>query len=346
MRHALFRCLCEQRSPAGAGPAGDRCSRLPQAANEDVFQLLLLAGAGLRIDVVLLGLFGDLLERELAAQDVLVLRLRPTGITLVGDLLQRAVFPHLCSDEEGMGAKIGTTDVRVEQIFGPDGLTTDLGVEVHATYTETAAADHVIHAESHRVDIVGELIGVPAEKRIAAIDVERTKDAEVGSRGDLMLKAVARKQGVVGLEIELYLVLQAVLLEEPEYRCGVEVVLMRGGLLWLGFDEDLTLEADLVLVVDDEVEHAGELLELLLHVGVQQGLVAFAATPEHVVGAAKLDSDVHAVLDGGGGPDEDFRVRVGGGTGHEARVREEVRRAPEQLRRGRLLLRLQVVGDG
>ena len=55
------------------------------------------------------------------------------------------------------------------------------------------------------------------------------------------------------------------------------------------------------------------MVELALHVGVEQGLVALAAAPEDVARAAEFLGDFHGLLDLGGGVGEDVGVGVGGG---------------------------------
>jgi hypothetical protein len=98
-----------------------------------------------------------------------------------------------------------------------------------------------------------------------------------------VLEGVAGQDRVALLDIDLDLVFQAVALEETVNGGHVEIVLVLGRLLRLRLDQDRALEADLVLVIDDHGEEAAELVELALEVGVEQGLVAFAAAPEHVV---------------------------------------------------------------
>ena len=49
---------------------------------------------------------------------------------------------------------------------------------------------------------------------------------------------------------------------------AVEVVLVLGRLLRLRLDQELPVEADLLLVIDRHVEELGEVIELALHVGV------------------------------------------------------------------------------
>ena len=76
--------------------------------------------------------------------------------------------------------------------------------------------------------------------------------------------------------------------QEVEAGGGVGVVLVLGRLLGLGLDVELAREADLLGVVDRHVHEAGQVIELALHVGVPEVLIAFAAAPEDVAHAAQL----------------------------------------------------------
>ena len=77
-----------------------------------------------------------------------------------------------------------------------------------------------------------------------------------------MLEAVAREGRVVHFDVDLDLRLQPEALQEGQHVGGVVVVLVLGGLVGLGLDEDGAGEADAVLVLDDELHEATELLGL------------------------------------------------------------------------------------
>ena len=96
-------------------------------------------------------------------------------------------------------------------------------------------------------------------------------------RGDLVLEAVAGQRSVIGFKVHAYLLLEPVALQKAVDRRRIEVVLVRSRLLGLGFDQDLAVKADLVLVLDHQRKKPAHVVELLLHVGIQQGLVALAA---------------------------------------------------------------------
>ncbi|AOW24381.1 hypothetical protein BJP26_13020 [Sphingomonas melonis TY] len=233
----------------------------------------------------------------------------------------------------------------MEQVGGVDRLAADLGIEVEAARRKAARAQDFEHRERHFLDRVGELIGIPAVLRIAAVGVDRAKDAERARRRDLMFEGVAREGRVVRLDIDADLVLQPIALEEAVHRCRVEVVLVLGRFVRLGFDQDRAGEADLMLVIDDEAEEAAEIVEFALHVGVVERLIALATAPQHVVGAAEAVRRFEGVAHLHRAPGEHLRIRVGGATGGIARVAEQIGGAPQELAAGGGLKLFEVI-DG
>ena len=89
-------------------------------------------------------------------------------------------------------------------------LAAHLGVEVEAAGGEAAGLQDAIHRQRHVERIVVELVGVPAVLRIAAVDVDRAEDAERVGQRDLVLEGVAGEGRVVGFDVDLHLVLEAV----------------------------------------------------------------------------------------------------------------------------------------
>ena len=87
--------------------------------------------------------------------------------------------------------------------------------------------------------------------------------------------------------LTLHLVFEPEALQEAIHRRGIEIVLMLGRLVRLGLDQDRAREADLVLVLDHHRQEAAEIVLLALHIGVEDGVIAFAPAPQHVVGAAQ-----------------------------------------------------------
>src|SRR5271170_5790317 len=101
---------------------------------------------------------------------------------------------------------------------------------------------------------------------------------------------------MVRLQIHLHLIFETEVLKEPEDRSCIEIVLVGGGFFWLRLHQNLSLETYLVLVVDDESQKPSQLLQLLLHIRVEQRFVPFASAPENIVCASQSHGDVHTVL--------------------------------------------------
>ena len=175
--------------------------------------------------------------------------------------------------------------------------------------------------------------------------VDGTEEAVVNGHGELVLEGVAGEGGVVHFDIDLEVLVKTVGAEETDHGLGVDVVLVLGGLHRLGLDEEGALEALGAGVVASRGEHLGEVVLLTLHLGVEEGVVAFTAAPEHITGTAELDGGVDGVLDLESGAGDDVELRVRGGAVHVALVAEHIGSAPEELDAGSFLLLEQIVGD-
>ena len=135
---------------------------------------------------------------------------------------------------------------------------------------------------------------------------------------------------MVGLDVHLDLVRQPVPLQEGEHGRRVVVVLVLGRLMGLGLDQDEALEPDPVLVLHDYVHEAAQLIRLPAKVRVQQRVVAFPASPQHIVSAAQPVCGLQHMLHLRSRVREDLRIRVRRGAAHIATVAEQVGRAPQQ----------------
>ncbi len=234
----------------------------------------------------------------------------------------------------------------VEEVYWFEAFSSDLGIEVDAAGAEAALLEDDEHAGGGEIDIGRELVGVPAEEKVASVGVDAAEEAVLAGVLHLVEHGVAGQGGVVGFDVELEVFIEAVGLEEGDATGGVEVVLVDGRFLGLGFDVELAGEADLLLVVDGEVEEAAEVIEFTLHVGVVEVAITFAATPEGVAGTAEVVGHFHRLLHLGGGVGEGVGVGAGGGAVNVTLVAEEVSGAPEELDTGALLLFLDYLDDG
>ena len=221
-------------------------------------------------------------------------------------------------------------DVRVEEIGPIEALATELGVEVEAAGREAAGAEDLVQGKGELVDRVRELVGVPAVLVVAAVRVDAAEDPAGDRHGDLVVEAVAGEGRVVDLDVHPVLAREVVPKQERVDGRRVVVVLVLGGLHRLRLQKQGPAEADLLLVLGDQGQEAGELLLLTREVGVEQRLVALAATPQHVVLASEPMRRLEHVLHLCGGVGEDLGIGVGRRAGGVARVAEQVRGSPQQ----------------
>ena len=98
-----------------------------------------------------------------------------------------------------------------------------------------------------------------------------------------MGEVMARQGGMVDFAVHMDFAHEVVLLEERMAGGHIEVVLMFGRLERFRFEQQHSGEADLAFVFDNHVEEPSHLIELVCHVGIQQGFVSLPATPQHIV---------------------------------------------------------------
>ncbi len=183
-----------------------------------------------------------------------------------------------------------------DQVFQIKALTAQLDVKVRAPRGEPDRFKHLVIGQRHLGHVVGVLIRVPARLVVVAVHVDGAEDAKRGSHGQFVFATVSGEDRVPLLDVHLDFPFEAELLEETVDRGDIIVVLVLCGFLRLGLDQDRTLEADLVLVVDHHLQEAPGLRAFAFQVGVEQGLVPLTPAPEYVVFAAQLVSRIDAVL--------------------------------------------------
>src|ERR1700712_3558218 len=98
---------------------------------------------------------------------------------------------------------------------------------------------------------------------------------------------MTRERCVIRFYVHANFILQTKLREKTVDGGDIVIVLMFGWLLRCGFDQQSTLESGLVLVLDNHVEKAPKLVAFALEVGVQQRVIPFTSTPQHVVFATQ-----------------------------------------------------------
>ena len=103
-----------------------------------------------------------------------------------------------------------------------------------------------------------------------------------------MFKRMSGKRCVVCLDVELEVVDEIEFSEEGEGGCSIGIVLVLGRFRGFWFNEELSLEADLLLVIDRHLEEPSHLLLLSFQIRAEERLVSFPSAPKHVVLSAKF----------------------------------------------------------
>ena len=95
---------------------------------------------------------------------------------------------------------------------------------------------------------------------------------------------------------------------------------MLGGFLRLWLDQDRTLVANFVLVLDHHMQEAGKLVKFTGQVCVEQRFVAFTTAPQNIVCAAEFLCSVDAGFHSRRGKRKHIWIWIGGCARHEAAV--------------------------
>ena len=156
---------------------------------------------------------------------------------------------------------------------------------------------------------------------------------------------MARQRGVVGLDVHLEVLVQAVFAQETDGGGGVEVILVLHGLLRLRLDVEVAGEADLPAVIPDDGEQGGDVFLLQRHVGVEQRLIALASAPEHIALRAQFDRVFNSFLGLRRREAEHVRTVAAARAVHEAGIAEHVAGGPKALDIRAFRLFKNIVGD-
>ena len=123
-----------------------------------------------------------------------------------------------------------------------------LGVKVK-TSGESVTFEHLIHAKGRVIDVKGELVGIPAQEHVPLIGVDAAQHAVHGGDAKIVLEGMSGKRRVIGFDVQLEILVQPVLPQKSDGRCGIKVVLVLHGLLRFGFDIEVAGKTDTPAVV-------------------------------------------------------------------------------------------------
>ena len=233
----------------------------------------------------------------------------------------------------------------MENVLQFEGAASCLSVKVQTAVGEAACFQNFVHAQCCIIYIGGELVGIPAQQRIALVCIDRTEHAVGSCNAELVLEGVLCQCCVVCFDVQLEILVQAVLLQEANYSCRVEVILMLGGLLRLRFYIEVTGKADASCIIYCQVHQTSHVVQFQTHVGVQQGFITFTAAPENVALAAQLYCCVDCDLDLCSCIGKNICTGRSAGTMHITWMIKALCSTPQQLLSGFVLLLLTQVYD-
>ena len=296
-----------------------------------VFAPFLPTGTRLRGNVARGGKIGNRGKRSAFGVDRLAQFALPTDIPLCAKRIELAIFNDGGGLDQAMCHCVDPADVAVEQIGGVDRLAAYFGIEIEPASREPARTENFQHRQCQFFNRIGELVGVPAVLVIAPVGIDGSKDAKGARHGDLVLERVASERRVVGLDIDLDLVFQTKAPEEAIDCLRVEIILVLGRFVRFGLDQNRAGKADPVLVIDHQLQKSAEVFLFDADIGVENGVVSFAAAPQHVIGPAKAMRCFERVAHLAGGKGEHLRIRIGCRACHIALVAEQVGGPPQQF---------------
>ena len=146
-----------------------------------------------------------------------------------------------------------------------------------------------------------------------------------------MLEGVTGEGRVIGFNIQLEILIESVLPQKAYRRRRVEIVLMRHGLLRLGFDIEIALKADASAVLHGHAHKRRYVFLLKFNIGVQQSLVALSSAPEHIAPAAELDGNIERFFYLRSGKTIDIDIVGATCAVHKSRIAEHIRSSPKAL---------------
>ena len=219
----------------------------------------------------------------------------------------------------------------VEQIQRLEAFASAFGVEVQTAGGESAVLENYEHHLGRQIDVRWELVGIPAEKHVAVVGIDRTEHTLRTGVIQFVFNGMTSQSRVVGFDVHLDVVFQTVGAEEVNARGRIKVVLMLGRFLRFGFKVELTLESDFLGVINRHVHEDCQMIQLALHVGVEPGHVSFSTAPEHVAFSAQFFGNFNSLFNLSGCVSEGISMAGSCCAMHESGIAEQIRRTPKEL---------------
>src|SRR5690606_12722404 len=165
---------------------------------------------------------------------------------------------------------IHSADVGMENVCQVGRISSGLRVEVDTSRPEPSCLQDHQHCFSKLIEIIGELVGIPAVLVVAAVGVDTSQQLRVCSHLQFVLEGMLRQRGVIHFDVKLEIIEEIEFSEKRDYGSSVKVILMLGGFHRLRLDKESSFEAIAASVVTRCVQESSEMFLFPLHIGVQQ----------------------------------------------------------------------------
>ena len=150
----------------------------------------------------------------------------------------------------------------IEKICRISAVAADLGIEINTTTFKAACFQEYQHYLCQFIDVVWELIGIPAILVITAIGIHASKQTCVCSHLYFVLESMPGKRCMIYFKIQFKIIEQVVLPQKADHRCTVIIVLVLGRLAGLRLDKERTLETLSARILLSGMEESGQVLLL------------------------------------------------------------------------------------
>src|SRR5690606_31034329 len=138
-------------------------------------------------------------------------------------------------------------------------ISSGLRVEVDSASPEPSGLQDHQHCFGKLIEIIGELVGIPAILVVAAVGVDASQQPGISSHLQFVLEGMLRQRGVIHLDVQLEIVEEIEFSEKRDHGSSVKVILMLGGFHRLGLDKESSLEAIAATVVTRRMQESGEM---------------------------------------------------------------------------------------
>jgi hypothetical protein len=123
---------------------------------------------------------------------------------------QLAVLNNAFRGQQSSGANIHGPNVAVKEIDGLNRLPSDFRIKIQPARSESTPLKDRVEREGYLRHIVGKLIRIPSELRVAAVHVQAAENTQCLCNGKLVLETMAGQGRMVGFDVELDFFLETV----------------------------------------------------------------------------------------------------------------------------------------